>query len=526
MKEQKRYNAAIYCRLSKDDDLRAGESSSISTQKLMLEKYVKEHNWLIADCYIDDGWSGTNYNRPDFQRMIEDIEQGKINKVVVKDLSRLGRNYIMTGQYTEIFFPDRNVRFIAVDDGVDTMNSNNDIVPFKNILNEMYAKDISKKVRSAVRAKKQKGEFLSNYAPLGDQKAPYDKNSLIVEESGAKIVRRIFELARLGTGSKNIAKTLNTEGVPTPLEHRNLLLGKQIIDKKRWSPESVICILRSRVYLGDMVQGVYECSRFKRTPNKRKPQEEWIITPNRHEPLVDVDTWEYIQKCIDGRFRPTKSKEIQLFAGFVKCADCGYALGYSSSHGAESYSCEQYRRHGKTFCSCHYIRKDTLEAVVLSDIKRYAKLAKSKSNELAKQLSLQNDSKDEQKSKELNAELKDLNLRFSELNTIIKRLYEDNVTRRISDERFNLLLNDYETEQDKVKQRIEGIQKLISDLEESKIDLSAWMELIRNYTNITKLDRTILSELVDKITVSETKIIDGEKTIDITIYYRFVGAIG
>ena len=164
--------------------------------------------------------------------------------------------------------------------------------------------------------------------------------------------------------------------------------------------------------------------------------------------------------------------------------------------------------------------------MVLSDIKRYAKLAKSKSNELAKQLSLQNDSKDEQKSKELNAELKDLNLRFSELNTIIKRLYEDNVTRRISDERFNLLLNDYETEQDKVKQRIEGIQKLISDLEESKIDLSAWMELIRNYTNITKLDRTILSELVDKITVSETKIIDGEKTIDITIYYRFVGAIG
>lgn len=525
MKELKRYNATIYCRLSKDDDLRNGESSSISTQKMMLEKYVADRGWSVYDRYIDDGWSGTNYNRPDFQRMIEDIEQGKINMVVVKDLSRLGRNYILTGQYTEIFFPDRNVRFIALDDGVDTLNSNNDIAPFKNILNEMYAKDISKKVRSAVRAKKQKGEFLSNYAPYGYQKAPDNKNRLIIEESSAEVVKCIFEMARLGMGSKNIAKRLNEDGILTPIEHRKLLLGKAVTEKKLWSPESVISILRSRIYLGDMVQGVYECSRFKRSPNKRKPKDEWIITPNMHEPLVDVETWEYIQKCIDRRFRPTKAKEIQLFAGFVKCADCGYALAYSGSHGIEQYSCGQYRRHGKKFCSCHYIRKDVLEKVVLDDIKRNACLASEKGEELAKQLYEQNGLKEETDVKKLKSDMGNLKIRYDELNLILKKLYEDNVTGRISNERFQIFLSEYETEQETVAKRITEFEKSISESENSKIDLSAWMELIKNYTKIKKLNRTILSELIDKITVGETQVVDGEKVVDITIYYRFIGAI-
>ncbi len=526
MEKLKRYNAAIYCRLSKDDDLRSGESSSISTQKLMLEKYVKDNNWTIVDYYIDDGYSGTNYNRPDFQRMIEDIEQGKINMVVVKDLSRLGRNYLITGQYTEVFFPDRNVRFVAIDDGVDSLNNNNDIAPFKNILNEMYAKDISKKVRSAVRAKKQKGDFLSNYAPYGYKKAPDNKNRLVIEETSAKVVKQIFEMARIGMGSKMIVKKLNDDNIPTPIEHRNLLLGKPITNKKRWSPESVISILRSRIYLGDMVQGVYECSRFKRTPTKRKPPEEWIITPNMHEPLVDVETWEYIQKCIDGRFRPIKSKEIQLFAGFIKCADCGYALGYSASHGVESYSCGQYRRHGSKFCSCHYIRKDTLEEIVLNDINRHVNLVKDKNTELATILSMQTDSKDKQKLKELNSELETLKSRYTELNAIIKRLYEDNVTGRITDERFDFLINEYEKEQTEVKQKIEDAERSIKDIENSKVDLTAWIELIQKYTHIDKLDRTILGELIDKITVGETKTIDNKKSVDITIYYKFIGAIG
>ncbi len=226
MRNQTRYNAAVYCRLSKDDDIRStgssggGESGSIISQKEIIEKYVHDNGWHIYDYYVDDGYSGTNFQRPDFERMIDDIEDGKVNMVITKDLSRLGRNYIEAGQFTEVYFPSKGVRYIALNDGVDTINNENSIAPFVNILNEFYSRDISKKVRTAVRAKKQKGEYLSNYAPIGYLKDPEDKHRLIVEETGAAIVRRIFEMARSDMGSKKICKVLNDEGIPTPINHR------------------------------------------------------------------------------------------------------------------------------------------------------------------------------------------------------------------------------------------------------------------------------------------------------------------
>lgn len=525
MKEQKRYNVGIYCRLSKDDDLRGGESSSISTQKIMLEKFVKDSGWAVYDLYIDDGYSGTNFQRPDFQRMIEDVENSKIDMVVVKDLSRLGRNYILTGQYTEIFFPNRNVRFIALDDGVDTIKSDNDIAPFRNILNELYAKDISKKVRSAVRAKKQKGDFLSNYAPYGYQKDPKNKNHLIVEESGAEVVRQIFEMARNDMGSKKICKVLNDEGVLTPINHRRKLLYGTPPKMARWNAESVISILRNRIYLGEMVQGIYECARFKSTTAKRKPKEEWIITPNTHEALVDLDTFELVQKMIDARNRPIKSNEIQLFAGFVKCEDCGYAMGYSDSQGIPQYTCGTYRRHGSKFCSCHYIRKDVLEQVVLDDIRKYSKLAKDKADELTQQLREQNGHKDASRIRALTAELEKLTARYTELDGILKRLYEDNISGRLSDDRFNKFLTEYEREQSDIQMKAEDTKQMIDEFKASQKDTDSWIRLIRKYTKIKKLDRTVLGELVEKITVGEAKEVDGHKTTDITIYYRFVGAV-
>jgi DNA invertase Pin-like site-specific DNA recombinase len=523
LKKQKRYDVGIYCRLSKDD-MGGGESTSIVSQKNMLEKYVKDNGWTVFNCYIDDGYSGTNFNRPDFERMIDDIEAGKINMVIVKDLSRLGRNYLITGQYTDIYFPDRGVRFIALNDGIDTLNSDNDIAPFKNILNEMYAKDISKKVRSAVRTKKQNGEFLSNYAPIGYKKDAENKNKLVIEEAGAAVVGRIFEMCRNGMGSKKIAKAFNAEGILSPRDHRNRLLGKTI-EGIRWHPETVISILRNRIYLGDMVQGVYECSQFKRTPNKRKPPEEWIITPNTHEPIIDTEMWEYVQKCIDSRIRVIRNNTVQLFAGFVKCEDCGYSMAYSNSQNIEQYTCGQYRRHGKNFCSCHYIRKDLLEQVVLDDICKYAKLAKGKSEELAKHLQQLSGNKDEGQIKALNADLERLTARYEELDNVLIRLYEDNISGRISDDRFNKFLQKYETEQASIKPKIEEIKNAISEIDENKVDSSEWLKLIQNYTRIKKLDRIILSELVDKITVGESREVDGRKEIDITIYYRFIGAV-
>ncbi len=525
MEKHEQYSVGIYCRLSKDD-IGAGDSSSIISQRYMLEKYVNDNGWTVYDCYVDDGYTGMNYNRPDFHRMIDDIEAGKVNMVAVKDLSRLGRNYIMTGQYTDIYFPDRGVRFVALNDGIDSKNSDNDIAPFRNILNQIYSTDISKKVRSAVRMKKQKGQFLSNYAPYGYQKDPADKNKLVIEDSGAAVVRRIFEMCAEGKGSKIIAKALNSEGVLCPSNHRNKLLHKDVnMANNRWHAETVNNIFRSRIYLGDMVQGVYECSKFKRTPHKRRAKEDWVITPNMHEPVVSAEIWEQAQIRISSRKRVTSSGELQLFAGFVKCEDCGSAMSYSSSQGIPQYTCGRNRRYGKEGCTCHYIRKSTLTEVVLNDIRKHARLTADDEAGLVKRLLSVNDDKEERQIQALNAELSTAKARYFDLDRIIKRLFEQSVSGIITDSRFQKLNAEYEAEQSGLEKRIEEIQNELDTVQQNRRDLSAWLEVIKEYADLRELDRIVLSELIDKITVGEARMMDGEKVIDVTIYYRFVGAI-
>ena len=529
MKEQRSYNVGIYCRLSRDDG-DSGTSSSIQTQKKMLEKYVHDNAWNVFDIYVDDGYTGTNFNRPAFQRMIEDIEAGKVNLVAVKDLSRLGRDYIQTGQYTDIYFPDRGVRFIALNDGVDSLKSDNEILPFKNILNQMYAADISKKMRSSIRTRQQNGEFTSTLTPMGYQRDPVNKGRLIVEEHGAAIIRRIFELARAGHGGRAICTILSNEGVPTPLHHRRWLIHGILPPKPiRWHGETIVYILRNRVYAGDTVQGIYNCVPFRRTPPKRKPKGEWIITEGTHEPLVDRETWELIQKQIDARHRPRKSGTLQLFSGFLKCADCGRAMSYSSSYNAnpvESYSCGTYRRNGRRGCTAHYIRKDVLEQVILDDIRKYAKVAKSEADKLAQWLRDQNGEKDASHLKTLVSELKRLSGRTAEIERILKRLYEDNVNAKLPDDVFHKFLTEYRQEQLDVQAKIADTEQQIKMTEANKKDTGSWMKLIQKHTRIKKLDRTVLSELVDKITISDSQIVNGGKVTDVTIYYRFVGAIG
>jgi len=525
MKKHEQYSVGLYCRLSKDD-LGSGDSSSIISQKTMLNKYVCDNGWNIFDYYVDDGYSGTNYNRPAFQRMIEDIEAGKINMVVVKDLSRLGRNYILTGQYTDIYFPDRGIRFIALNDGIDTKNDDNDIAPFRNILNQMYSTDISKKVRSAVKVKKQKGEYLSNYAPYGYQKDFLNRNKLIIEESGAEVVRRIYGMCAGGCGSPAIAKALNKDKIPTPKDHRKRLNSDMDTGLEyEWSAETIHAILRSRIYKGDMIQGVYDCSRFKRTPSKRKPKSDWIITLNTHDPIIDDELWNYVQKCMDSRKKVRGTGELQLFAGFIKCADCGYALAYARRYGTEYYSCGLYRRKGLDRCTQHYINKQVLIEVVLDDIRKYAKMAQEDIEGLTTMLTAQSSNKEQWRIQALNDELKALKLRLDELDKIIEQLYEDRVTNSLSDSRYQKLLNKYETEQSEVQQSIDELKPEIQRLSEDKRDIAAWLGLIKDYADIQELDRIVLGELVEKITVSEIQVIDGVKNIEITIYYRFVGAI-
>ena len=524
MKERNSYNVGIYCRLSRDDG-DSGTSSSIKTQKDMLSKYVQDNGWAVFDFYVDDGYTGTNFNRPDFQRMIADIEAGKINMVIVKDLSRLGRDYILTGQHTDIYFPARGVRFVALNDGVDSINEDNDIAPFRNILNQMYAADISKKIRSAVRAKQLKGEMTASFVPIGYQRDPANINRLIIEESGAAVVRRIFEMARADKGGRAIRGILNDEGIPTPRQHYRWVRHGIQPQPALWGDRTVIDILRNRVYLGDMVQGIYDCPRFKRTPPKRRPKEEWIITPGTHEPLVDKETWEFVQRRIAARHRPKKNNVMQPFAGFLKCEDCGRAVTYSKSRWGENYSCGAYRQHGRRLCTSHYIRKDVLEQVVLDDIRKYAKLAKHEGDKLTQQVRKQRGEKDANQIKALTSELKKLSDRKVELERILKRLYEDRVNGDVPDDLFCQFLAEYRQEQSDVQIKIADAEQKISEIKASQRDTDSWVKLIQNYTRIKKLDRTILCELVDKITVGEAQVVDGNRLTDVTIYYRFVGAV-
>ncbi len=509
---------AIYCRLSKDDIISNAESSSISTQRIMLEKYARERHWLIHDYYIDDGWSGTNFNRPEFQRLLVDIENERINTVLVKDLSRLGRNYILTGHYTEIFFPAKNVRFIALDDGIDTLNNSNDIAPFKNILNEMYAKDISKKIRSAVKTRKEKGEFLSNYAPYGYKKNPDNKNKLIIDELSAPIVKSIFEMALSGIGSVKIAKNLNRDKILPPIEYRKMSQGKQPNYQKLWGAAAVLHILKNRIYVGDMVQGLYECSQFKRTPSKRKPKDDWLITPDTHEPIVNADIWDKVQLIIAEHHKVNHAQKPHLFSGFLKCNECGYAISFSSSHMVEYYSCAQYRRYGNQGCSSHYIRKDELKQYVISEIKKYANMAKRKRSELESLLESQH--RDELDSLDLN--LSTLTSRSTEIKNLMKQLYEDNVNQKISDKVFSTLLIEYEAEQIEVEANLKEVNDRIKSIKNYTSDSVKWINAIKKYSNISDLNREILTELIDKILISEEKTADKRK-IDIKIHFLYVG---
>ena len=525
MKEREQYNAGIYCRLSKDD-INSGDSSSIISQKTMLEKYVHDNGWNIYDCYIDDGYSGTNYSRPDFQRMIEDIEAGKINMVAVKDLSRLGRNYIQTGQYTDIYFPDRGVRFLALNDGIDSKNSDNDIAPFKNILNQLYSTDLSKKVRSAISTKKQNGDFLSNYAPYGYQKDAMNKNKLVVEETGAIVVRRIYDLCASGHGTPYIAKTLNSEGILSPRNHRAKIDPKyKGSGQYEWTPETLHGILRSRIYKGDMVQGIYDCARFKRVPSKLKPISDWIITPNTHEAIINDELWHYVQKCMNTRKRVQRNGEPQLFNGFIKCPDCGSALACAGRNGTEYYSCGLYRRKGREKCTQHYINKKVLIEAVLDDIRSHAKMALEDMEGFASKLAAQSGNQEEQQIQALSEEAKAAETRYTELDRIMEQLYEDKITGSLNDTRFRKLADKYESEQSALEKRVGQLKTEVEKRSANKMDASAWLDLIKNYADIQELDRIVLGELVEKITVSEAQVIDGMKNIEITIYYRFVGAV-
>ena len=524
------FRAAIYCRLSKDDDL-DGESASIANQRDMLEHYCEKQGWDVVEVYQDDGYTGLNMERPDLKRMIKAIERRQVNLVITKDLSRLGRNYLQTGYLIEDFFPRNGVRYIAMNDGIDTLRENNDIAPFKNILNEMYSKDISKKVHSSYLLKAQKGEFTGCVAPFGYRKDPEDKNHLLVDEETAPIVRQIFRWALEGHGPNFIRRRLEEQKVPCPtwwnrergIRNVRTKWEKQDPEKGRymWDFSVIKDILMNPVYAGAIASQKKDY-RFKiGTIGEKKPQD-WIVVEQRHEPLIDRKSFAIVQDKLKSRQRPRQNGETSLFAGLIKCGECGKSLTIRTTHAKhpqQIYACKTYGAFGKTHCSQHRVEYDTLYRLVLNKIRECASTALMDGEAIAGKLTDTCEAEQKGQREAWERSLAKDEERIEVLEKMVLRLYEDMMAGRISDTNFNLMLGRTQTEQAELKARVEEARKRLSDEAKIESDARQWIDAIQEYADITELDAATLNRLIKEIVVHER--IDSDKTRHISIEIHF-----
>lgn len=536
MKKQQHYKAALYCRLSVDDG-NFGGSVSIETQKILLEQYCKDHIITDYKFYCDDGCSGTNFDRPSFKKMLSDIDEGKINLVIVKDLSRFGRNYVEAGMYVQRF-TDSNIRFIAADDNYDSLVNSDDLLfPIKNVVNEMYARDVSKKTKAAKKAKARDGQFIGSKAPFGYKIDPNDRHHLIVDEPAAQVVKRIFRLASEGVGYNKMAKIFREEKVLTPIAYFNLNnpdYFKSDYWRKEfdWHVTSIRAILNNEVYLGKLVYGKQRNKSMKSKEKVRNPKEDWIVVENCHEPIITQELWDTVHKILNAKHRPAKAGEVQMFAGLLYCSDCGHCLTYSqkqrkdgSYHGA--YSCWMYKTHGKEYCASHYITFDTIYELVLIDIQRNLFQYRKNTDKFKSILSRKYQSDSQKQAEQITLEYEQKQKRCEELDKIISRLYEDNVLGRIGDERYESMSQSYELEQVEIKKALPILKSKIDELKRQSDCADNFINVIKKYTIIDKLDAAILNELIDKILVHhKEQAEDGRTFQQIEIYYRFVGKLG
>lgn len=536
MKQQSFYNAAVYCRLSKDD-LSHGESSSIQTQKAMLTKYITDNNWRVHDYYVDDGISGTTFEREDFQRMIGDVEAGNINMVITKDLSRLGRDYLKTGYYSEVYFPEHDVRYIAVNDGVDTLNSNNDIAPFKNILNEMYAKDVSKKIKSAYKVKFARGDYQGAFAPFGYAKDPNNHNRLIIDEESATTVRLIFDLARQGYGASKIRNELIQRKLPTPSGYLYLkdprLYAKKYTSADdsgiyAWWCGAIVRILENEIYIGNIIHYKEISVSYKTQRRQHQPREKWARNENTHPAIIDLETWELIRARFKHRGVHPRIHPPNIFARIIRCADCGKSMflgTYQKKSQRRYLMCVTYRAFGKTVCSHHMTSYKTIKALVLNDIRQYARLAMEKPDELLGILSEQSNAKKVADAKRARRDFDNSKKRLSDLDLLLQKLFEENATGRINSANYDKLFQKYQGEQEQLEVKIAELEKEITKLDATSDNSQRFVDLIAKYSDLQELDAPIVNELCDKILLHQAYKENGKRTQVVEIFYRFVGKI-
>ena len=520
---------ALYCRLSQDDMLQ-GESNSITNQKAILKKYAEDNGFSNPVFYVDDGVSGTTWEREGFKAMLADIEEGKVGTVITKDLSRLGRDYLKTGEYIEIIFPDHDVRYIAINDGVDTLKSENELMAFKNIFNDWYARDTSKKIRAVFKANGQSGKHLSN--PIyGYKHSETDKNLWVIDDEAAEVVRKIFHLCIDGYGPTQIARILTEQGIPTPTAYA-LSQGRDNGHKNaklhRWGNETIAHILEKAEYCGHTVNFRTHVKSYKNKKRVDNPKEDWLIFENTHEAIITQQEFVLVQELRKNKRRPTKHEEVNPFSGICYCADCGKKLylcrATTMTADQEHLKCGTYAK-DKNGCTIHFVRTIVLKEIILGELNKMVAFVKDNEDEfvqMAMDNSVQKQSSELSKSRK---KLKESEKRIAELDRLFTRLYEDNVLGKISDERFSIMSAGYEDEQKKLRATVAELTDFIETAEQKSADVTAFISVVQKYERITELTPEIMHELIEKIVVHAPDKSSGHRTQQMDIYYRFDVAV-
>lgn len=527
---------ALYCRLSQEDENK-GDSDSIINQKSILTKYAKDNGFENIEVFVDDGYSGVSFNRPDFQRLLELMEQGKVSTLITKDLSRLGRNYIEVGNYTEILFPRWNVRYIAVNDNYDSLYSeSNEYAPLKNLFNEWFARDTSKKIRAAIKAKAERGERVGTVIPYGYKRDPEIKGHLLINPETAPVVKMIFSLCAEGKGPRVIANALRKKKIPKPTMYRFMTEGiygtvTDTEDMYGWNDRSVAGILDNEIYLGHTVNCRTTVVSYKDKRVIDRPESEQYRFEHTHEAIVDQTTWDIVRQVRQGKRRRNSMGEVNKYSGLLYCADCGSKLyfvrGRTMKPDAFNFICSRYRKHmGEKQCTPHSIREIALDEIILEEIRRVTSEARKHTAEFVRFISQKSSSENR---KELNAKLSEqgkLTKRNEELNLLFKRLYEDNVLGKVTNEQFRILSDGYNAEQKTTVERLEQLKVEIEQLKSTAINVERFVALARKYTDIRELTPEILRTFISKIVIHERpsrKKSEGEQWID--IYFTHIGSM-
>lgn len=537
-----KFVAGLYCRLSKDDG-NTSESMSIQSQKSLLKQFAEDNEIMIYDYYIDDGYSGTNFNRPSFQKLKQDIECGNINCVITKDLSRLGRNYLESGAYIEMYFPENNVRYIAINDGIDTLKigSNSaqlDIMPFKNILNEMYAKDTSNKIKSVLRSKMKEGTYIGTKAPFGYKKNPQNRHELVIDKKTRHIVELIYDLCLEGKGTQLICEEMERRRIPRPsafCEDGGKLYGVTEENKYTWNHRMALDILRDHVYCGDLARNKRPTLSFKNDKRLYVPKEDYIVVKNTHEPIISREDWELAQAMLDSRRCENKSNRSydNIFKGLVKCPDCNYSISANVDYRYKkediidcvNYTCSTYRRKGTNACSSHRIDARDLHDIVLADIQYHGEMALENKHDFLTKIKGKIDREQNNEDAELREKLKENKNQLEHIDKIFMQLYEDRLAQKITDRNFQIMNDKFSEDQTRLIEKIKDLESKLEESMDKTQNFNKFVENISQYAKITKLNKYILNQLIDTIYVYEKRYEKDRVIQKIEIHYKFIGNI-